>query len=79
MNISIKIDKRLINDADIDTDAFALGCLQAIHEESGMYLDKKSIKLNEGKFANTANMVFTKENLNNQSNLIENTKALEND
>jgi hypothetical protein len=45
MNVSIKIDKRLINDADIDTNAFALGCLQAIHEESGMYLDKKSLKL----------------------------------
>ena len=69
MNVSIKIDKRLINDAEIDADGFAKGCIQAIQEETGMYLDKKSIQLLAGKESNTAKMVFRNNPTISQSQL----------
>lgn len=61
MKLSIKIDNKLISDKDIDTNGFVLGCMQALHEETGLYLDKKTVKLEKDFYASKASMNFTEE------------------
>ena len=57
--ISIKIDKRLVSDTDIDTDAFAKGCVQAFAEENGLNPHNAVVAaFKEDKYSKSALVVF---------------------
>lgn len=57
--ISIKIDKRLVSDTDIDTDAFAKGCVQAFAEYNNLNPhDAVAVAFKEDKDSKTALVLF---------------------